>query len=186
MSTGVAFDDILAAAQAGAGWAFEVLYRDLAPSVIGFAISFAVIGRYWFAHHQFFAQLRAVDPGLIGINLVYLAFVAFLPFPTALLGNYFENPLSVAVYAPAVAVVSALEVALFRHARRRALLRREMPADVYRWGTAMSSSPVAFFLLSVPVAFLSTVAAVACWFLAIPFQALAARWKPAGADEFLP
>jgi RNA polymerase sigma factor (sigma-70 family) len=36
MRTGLAFDDVLAAAQAGAGWAFEVLYRDLAPTVTGY------------------------------------------------------------------------------------------------------------------------------------------------------
>jgi len=34
--TGLAFDDVLAAAQAGAAWAFEVLYRDLSPSVTGY------------------------------------------------------------------------------------------------------------------------------------------------------
>jgi RNA polymerase sigma factor (sigma-70 family) len=34
--TGLPFDDVLAAAQAGAGWAFEVLYRDLAPVVTGY------------------------------------------------------------------------------------------------------------------------------------------------------
>lgn len=31
--------------------------------------------------------MKAMDNGLIGLNLVYLAFVAFLPFPTALLGD---------------------------------------------------------------------------------------------------
>jgi RNA polymerase sigma-70 factor (ECF subfamily) len=36
MRTGIAFDDVLAAARAGAAWAFEVLYRDLAPSVTGY------------------------------------------------------------------------------------------------------------------------------------------------------
>ena len=36
MATGLPFDDVLSAAQAGAGWAFEVLYRDLAPSVTGY------------------------------------------------------------------------------------------------------------------------------------------------------
>jgi RNA polymerase sigma-70 factor (ECF subfamily) len=36
MRTGLPFDDVLAAAQAGAGWAFEVLYRDLAPVVTGY------------------------------------------------------------------------------------------------------------------------------------------------------
>jgi RNA polymerase sigma factor (sigma-70 family) len=34
--TGVAFDDVLGAAQAGAAWAFEVLYRDLSPVVTGY------------------------------------------------------------------------------------------------------------------------------------------------------
>ncbi len=36
MRTGIAFDDVLTAAQAGAAWAFEVLYRDLSPVVTGY------------------------------------------------------------------------------------------------------------------------------------------------------
>ena len=36
MRTGLCFDDVLVAAQAGAAWAFEVLYRDLSPSVTGY------------------------------------------------------------------------------------------------------------------------------------------------------
>src|SRR3954469_22083044 len=34
--TGAAFDDVLVAAQVGAAWAFEVLYRDLSPVVTGY------------------------------------------------------------------------------------------------------------------------------------------------------
>ena len=36
MAVGAAYDDVLAAAQAGAAWAFEVLYRDLSPAVTGY------------------------------------------------------------------------------------------------------------------------------------------------------
>jgi RNA polymerase sigma-70 factor (ECF subfamily) len=36
MRTGLPFDDVLGAAQTGAGWAFEVLYRDLSPAVTGY------------------------------------------------------------------------------------------------------------------------------------------------------
>jgi RNA polymerase sigma-70 factor (ECF subfamily) len=36
MRTGLAFDDVLTAAQAGSAWAFEVLYRDLSPAVTGY------------------------------------------------------------------------------------------------------------------------------------------------------
>jgi uncharacterized membrane protein len=86
----------------------DVLSDDIG-SFVSFVISFAVIGRYWVAHHSMFSRLAAVDGGLIGINLVYLMFIAFLPFPTGLLGNYFENPLSIVTYALAVGAVSGME-----------------------------------------------------------------------------
>ena len=116
---------------------------------------------------------------------LYLGFIAFLPFPTALLGEYFENPLSIAIYAVNVAIVRGMEVVLFSHAHRHDLLARKLPRDIYRYGTAMSLSPVVFFLLSIPVAFVSTTLAACMWFLGIPFAAIAERWKPEGADELL-
>jgi uncharacterized membrane protein len=158
---------------------------DDSAKFISFFISFAVIGRYWLAHHTYFSALARLDRALIGLNLLYLAFIAFLPFPTALLGEYFENPLSIAIYAVNVAIVSGMEVVLFAWAQNHDLLRRKLPSDVYRYGTAMSLAPVVFFVLSIPVAFISTTLAVCCWFLGIPFAAIAERWKPEGTDELL-
>jgi uncharacterized membrane protein len=158
---------------------------DDTATFVSFAISFAVIGRYWLAHHTYFSALARLDRGLIALNLVYLAFIAFLPFPTALLGEYFENPLSITIYATNVAIVSGMEVVLFSYAQNHDLLERKLPRDVYRWGAAMSLAPVVFFLMSIPVAFLSTTIAACCWFLGIPFAAIAERWKPEGTDELL-
>jgi uncharacterized membrane protein len=159
--------------------------NDDSAKFVSFFISFAVIGRYWLAHHTYFSALARMDRGLIALNLVYLAFIAFLPFPTALLGEYFENPLSIAIYAVNVAVISGMEVVLFSHAQKHDLLEQKLPRDVYRYGVAMSLSPVLFFLLSIPVAFISTVLAACMWFLGIPLAAIAERWKPEGADEML-
>jgi uncharacterized membrane protein len=159
--------------------------NDRSAEIISFFISFAVIGRYWVAHHRFFALLGAFDYGLIALNLVYLAFIAFLPFPTALLGNYFDNPLSVIAYALNVALVSGLEVLLIRHAFRSRLFEREMPPAVYSWGMATSSLPVAFMILSVPLAFLGSWLAVLCWFASGPVQGLVLnRRMPAEAADW--
>ena len=159
--------------------------NDDSATFVSFAISFAVIGRYWLAHHAYFSALARLDRGLIALNLTYLAFIAFLPFPTALLGAYFSNPLSVTIYAVNLAIVSGMEVVLFSYAQNHDLLERKLPSDVYRFGAAMSLAPVVFFVLSIPVAFLSSGVAACMWFLSIPFTAVAQRWKPKGADELL-
>jgi uncharacterized membrane protein len=158
---------------------------DDSATFVSFAISFAVIGRYWIAHHTYFSALARIDRALIALNLLYLAFIAFLPFPTALLGKYFENPLAIIIYAVNVAAVSGMEVVLFARAQNHDLLERKLPRDVYRFGAAMSLAPVVFFLLSIPIAFVSSTLAVCTWFLGIPLAAIARRWKPEGADELL-
>jgi TMEM175 potassium channel family protein len=159
---------------------------DESEKFVSFFISFAVIGRYWAAHHAYFSALARIDRPLIGLNLVYLAFIALLPFPTALLGEYFSNPLTITIYAVNVAIISGMEVVLFAWAHDHDLLERKLPRDVYRFGAAMSLAPVAFFLLSIPVAFLTTTTLAVCtWFLGIPLAAVAGRWKPEGADEML-
>jgi uncharacterized membrane protein len=158
---------------------------DLLPEIVSFVISFAVIGRYWLAHHHTFARLAALDYGLIGWNLLYLAFIAFLPFPTALLGSYFENPISVALYGLLAGLVSGLEVVVFRHAHRHGLLSRSMPEEIFRWGAVMSLLPVLFFFLAIPLAFVSTVLAVSAWFLVLPAEILLNRRAPAESRDWL-
>jgi uncharacterized membrane protein len=159
--------------------------NDLSSAFVSFFISFAVIGRYWLAHHQFISLLDRMDQAFIGLNLVYLAFIAFLPFPTALLGEYFSNPLSIVIYAVSVGLVSGMEVVLFRHAYRRQLLRRQPTADVYRYGVIASLSPLLFFAISIPVAFANTSIAVLIWFLTIPFGRMLDHRAPDGAESLL-
>ncbi len=162
----------------------ELLGRlgDLVPDFVGFFLSFALIGKYWVAHHQMFSVLRGADYGLISRNLFYLAFIAFMPFPTALLGDYFDNPLAVVAYAVTGAIVSGLEVVLLRYAWKAGLLRVKVTPEVMRWGSIMSLAPVVAFLVSIPVAFVSTLGAVLMWLITVPFGVFMHRRAPAGAD----
>jgi uncharacterized membrane protein len=54
--------------------------------MLTFAVGFLVVGQFWIAHHRMFGHLRRADHGLMWFNLVSLMTVAFMPFPTALLG----------------------------------------------------------------------------------------------------
>ena len=176
-------EPVLGARSGDAGALWDAL-GDLLPEIISFFIGFAVIGRYWVAHHQNVGQLSAMDYGFVGLNLVYLCFIALLPFPTELLGSYLENPVAVAVYAAVAGIVSGLEVVLFRHSFRRDLLARPLPERIFRWGATMSLLPVLFFLLSVPVAFVGTGLALGMWFLVLPAELVLKHWMPPDFDDY--
>lgn len=57
------------------------------PKLLGYATSFAVLSIFWVGSHQFSHLLRRADPVLVWLTLLHLSFIAFLPFPTALIGE---------------------------------------------------------------------------------------------------
>jgi uncharacterized membrane protein len=126
---------------------------DKGPLIFAFFLGCYVIGTDWAAHHRFMTWLAAVDRGFVALTVVYLSFVALLPFPTGVLGEFGENPISVVAFAVNMGAVGTMETVLFSHARRRHLFREELPEEVYRWALRTSLLPVLLFALSLPVAF---------------------------------
>jgi uncharacterized membrane protein len=156
---------------------------DKKSEFIAFFIGFAVLGNYWLANHRFFGYLAAMSNGALMIAMPYLAFVAWLPFPTALLGTYDRNPVAVALFAASAAIVSFLEAMLIRQAQHDGLFRRPVPDEAYRHAMRASLIPVVSFVLSIPVAFADTYVAIAVWALTLPGEILLDRRKPTGFDE---
>jgi uncharacterized membrane protein len=69
----------------------ESLAHDLVrlwPSFLAYAVSFLTIGIIWVNHHTVLRQLRKADRTFLFINVVFLLFIAFIPFPTKLLATY--------------------------------------------------------------------------------------------------
>jgi uncharacterized membrane protein len=159
--------------------------REKLPLLAAFFLGCLVIGSYWVANHRFVSALAAVDRGFVLLTVVYLTFVALLPFPIGVLGEFTRNPVSFVAFALNMGAVSTMEAACFSHAWRRRLLQQDVPRDVYRWFLQMSLSPVAFFALSLPVAFVVPWLAVVVWALALPFQMYWTRRRPAAAAGYL-
>ena len=72
------------------------------PAFAAFGVSFAVIGIIWVNHHAIFHAIRGVDRTLLFLNLLLLATVVFMPYPTALMSHAFEagrdQKLATAIY----------------------------------------------------------------------------------------
>ena len=157
--------------------------QDLFPQFVAFFIGFAVLGNYWVAQHRFYGLLVRVDERFIIILVFYLAFVAWLPFPTALLGEYAGNPISVVLFAVSASAVSSLEAMLLWRAYAEGMFRRTLSRPVFVHAMRASLIPVAVFLVSIPIAFVNTYIAIASWVLSGPAQAVLDRRKPADFDE---
>jgi uncharacterized membrane protein len=58
------------------------------PRFAAYALSFMYVGAYWIATHRSFRMARGVDHWFLVIGLVYLMFIALVPFVAALLAEY--------------------------------------------------------------------------------------------------
>lgn len=63
------------------------------PRLLSYALSFVIVGVYWVAHHHVFHHIRRLDRTALWLNIFFLMSVAFVPFPTALLGEYGDRRL---------------------------------------------------------------------------------------------
>jgi uncharacterized membrane protein len=64
---------------------------DAWPAYVAYGLSFITIGIMWANHHSIFELIDRTSHGLIVANLLLLLMVAFLPFPTKVLGDYLRE-----------------------------------------------------------------------------------------------
>ncbi len=65
--------------------------RAIWTSYLAYAISFSTIGIIWINHHTVMNQISHVDRLFLVINVFFLMFIAFIPFPTRLLALYIRS-----------------------------------------------------------------------------------------------
>jgi uncharacterized membrane protein len=96
----------------------------LGPKFGSFVLSFAYLAVFWVNHHHFFDLVDEVDPGLLWLNNLLLLFLCFIPFPTAFIGEYPDNPVALAVFALVMMGAGLVFTLMWPYAHRRGLMRR--------------------------------------------------------------
>lgn len=148
----------------GAGEAQVDRYVEtLTGDVLAYFLTFAVVGRLWLVHHRLFSTLRAFDSRLMVLNLAYLSMIALIPFPAELVGDYGDQRLPVMIYASVLGAAASLNWLMVRHAVRAGLVDPQHRAATAAWGGRASAFIPGVFLLSIPVALASPLAAELMW-----------------------
>ncbi|MEX2107174.1 MAG: TMEM175 family protein [Solirubrobacterales bacterium] len=148
---------------AGAIW-------DQREHLLAYAISFAVIGRFWLVHHRFFGEVTAFDARLIALNLLYLGWIVLIPFSSEVLGEYGGESAAVVLYSANLLGVVLIGMLMAADAHRAGLTSIDNAA--HRESRIRSIYIGSVFLLSIPVAFVAPGIA--------PYMWLALFFDPAG------
>ena len=147
------------------------------PRYLAYLLSFVVIARFWVTHHQAFRLIAGYDTVLVWLNLMLLMFVAFLPFPTAVIGAHSGAPAAAVLYATSVILASAASAAYWWYASGRgSLLKPDTGRAQVRAIRARGLSAPVFFALTLPIAAFIPYAAEILWFFAFPVTRVVFVW----------
>jgi uncharacterized membrane protein len=132
------------------------------PQLLVYCASFATIGIMWFNHYALFHEARHISYASLVANLGLLLLVAFLPYPTWLLGQYALVPVAVVFYGATLFAIAILYgilgyVSTLPDGARGTVLG--YLASRNAWNTI---GPIVYALGSA-LAFVSPIAAIACF-----------------------
>lgn len=150
------------------------------PRFLSYVTSFVLIGILWSNHHHIFNHVKRANHTFLIINVVFLLWVASIPFPTAILASYLDNPperrTAMVIYAVTFLIGALLFNLVWRYATTGERLTGENPnREViektnrsYLLGPVVYAIDVIVSLVS-PIAGLALFLAIALLYAASPF-----------------
>jgi len=139
--------------------------KDLWPSYGAYVLSFVMIGIYWANHHSFFKLFQRTDHVFLMLNVFFLMCIAFLPFPTAVLGEYLrdshERDTAVSLYAFGLLLPAIGWLSIWLYANACGLVDARLAPDYIRLLTIQYLLSNAFYVAALVVSFLSAWVALA-------------------------
>jgi len=121
--------------------------------LLGFVISFFIVGYYWSVHHRIFGYVNDYTSRLIWLNLLFLFSVVLLPFSSGLLGEYsseLDLHIPYGIYVLNIVLTAIMNVVLWLYISNpnKKLLTHEISPERIRLGLYFTFVVPSMFLLS--------------------------------------
>jgi uncharacterized membrane protein len=137
---------------------------DVRPSFIAFTIAFIVAAMQWVGHRDLFTLISDADRGIIWLNLLTLFAACLLPFGSALLSRYHQDPLALRMFGLILIATSVTRTAIWLYATLRPSVMHEPLDRASFWaGLALSVFPLVIYVVAFAVAGVSAGASLAVY-----------------------
>lgn len=130
------------------------------PQLLGFVMSFFLIGIYWTAHHNIFGYVINYSKRLLWLNLIFLFTIVIMPFTTAIYSEYSvtEGHLKLispyAIYVFNICFTGIMNFILLTYTTNpKNKISEYVPENYAKYGKIRSLITPAIFLLSLLVCF---------------------------------
>jgi uncharacterized membrane protein len=149
---------------------------ELWPKLLSYALSFVLVGIYWVAHHNTFHYIQRSDRNLLWLNILLLMCIVFLPFPTALLGQYPEQQVSVIIYAGTLVATGLVLQLLWWYATSgHRLVDRNIDPRLVQRATRRNLTAPLLYLLAIGISVFSVQASLVLFILVPVYYILPGR-----------
>ncbi len=140
---------------------------DLGPKLISFALSFLVCAIIWVNHHHFFHPITAVNQKVLWHNNHLLFWTCIIPFATAFVGDYYTNPVVMAIYCFVLFMMALAFFLMLRYVFFSSTLLPEAitPAARHLQFRRAIVGPVIYALATLSAFFNPTISIVLCFFV---------------------
>jgi uncharacterized membrane protein len=138
----------------------------LVPKFISFVLTFVLICIHWVNHHYFFRHIRNVPITVVWLNNLFLLWVCFLPFPTAMLGDHPTDQFPVLLYG-ANSLLLALTFYALRAYSAHSKLFKVKDEQAEAQGPGHSVPAIVVYAAGIIVSFVSVYLSLVCFVLAL-------------------
>jgi uncharacterized membrane protein len=155
------------------------LTSDLAgmlPTFLSYFVSFFVIASWWRGHHRVFSYIKRCNSTLISLNFYFLLCITIIPFLTNLIIQYGNFELATVLFAAMQVLTGVMLIFIWMYAsRNHRLTDPHLSARVIRFNYHRELIVIAVFLISIPIAFVSTSLAQISWIALAPLASILQR-----------
>lgn len=116
---------------ANAAEMWHALY-GIKSKIVGFLLSFLFIASLWFSHNQLFKLFDKVDNAMLWYNNFLLLLICFIPFPTALIGEYPKNPVGIILFGSIWVIIPLFIYLIGSRAYHKKFLHKSVDLGRYR------------------------------------------------------
>ena len=102
---------------------------SLIPKFFTYALSFILLATFWRINHQQFYRIKRIDNTLVWITVIWLLFVALVPFSTSLVGEYGSVQISEIFFDVNMFLIGALSALSWYYATEKGFTDKKLTRE---------------------------------------------------------